>query len=694
MTSFSEFYESMVLDVRTSSIGFEEYPRDAFTSWALDRLGEANEVTDLAITSFQGTARNRKRIAIDAFGFDSVDGTFVALLSDFDDEDSPETITKTDLEALFGQLRAFFENCLDVREFQNFSNTEASVAAGQLLLENRGSVAKFRFYLATNRIISSRVRQLDAQALDGKPVSYVVWDMNRFFEAFSSLQGREEISINLNAWYPDGLPCLPAASTSSELLGAYMTIIRGDILASIFDTYGSRLLEGNVRSFLSARGSVNRGIRLSLLQEPSKFLAYNNGITATATQITAREIGAVTYVDQISDLQIVNGGQTTASMHDFLKRERDSSNLALANVQMKLLVVKPEASDSMVPLIARYSNSQNKVSEADFFSNSSFHRKFEELSKRLLANPKDGSQISTYWFYERARGSYVNERSRSANVKQFDLKYPKAQVVTKTDLAKFHNTWHRAPHQVSAGAQKNFLAFANSVADAYAAQELKFGELFFRQSICQAIVFKSLHRAVMKAPWYGGYAANIVTYAIARFSEELDSEGLVLDWESIWRKQDISAALLQHLLVWSEKMLQHLTDPRRPKENVTEWAKDPNCWKQAKAISLEAQSLSIPDVLKRNIEAEREEAKADRQSGVIANEAQIMSFVISLDKDLVADLISSPPGNLRVSPSEKTAVGKLLRQGLLNSDREYETVFGLLLRARSEGLLLPDLPRN
>jgi hypothetical protein len=693
LNNSSDFYNEMLLDVRSASESLGEYPRDAFTNWSLERLSEANELSDLTIAPFQGTARNRKRMALDAYGFDELDGTFMAVVTDFSDSDSMATITRTEIEALFGQVRAFIENCLDLNEFRNFPSHEESVAAGQLVLENRGSINKFRIYLVSNRELSSRVKQLDADDLDGKQVAYTVWDMNRFLDAYASTQGREEISIDFTEWYPTGIPVLPATSSTPELLGAYLAIVRGDVLAGIFEKYGSRLLEGNVRSFLSARGAVNKGIRLSLLNNPDKFLAFNNGITATATSVVLRNEGLVGYISEISDLQIVNGGQTTASMHDFLKKERDSGNLKKANVQMKLLVVKPEASNEMVPQIARFSNSQNKVSEADFFSNSSFHRKFEELSKRIMANPKGGSQISTYWFYERARGSYANERSRAANAKQFDLKYPKAQVITKTDLAKFHNSWNQLPHKVSDGAQKNFLAFANAVAESYSANELKYGERFFKQSICQAILFKELHKNVMKSPWYGGYAANIVTYALSKFSHELTLHGLALDWDLIWKNQTVSDSLMNELLLVAQGMLAHLTSPTRTKENVTEWAKDQNSWKLAKEVKVNLSLVGVPEVRSFDAEREKNEAREDRVSGVMVNVAQKMSFIVNLDSRVLTEILNSPIGALRVSPREKASVNKLLTQKVLTSDRDYEGVYDLLVRAISEGHQIPDLPR-
>ena len=80
------------------------------------------------------------------------------------------------------------------------------------------------------------------------------------------------------------LPVLPAQHTDGQH-ESYLAVLPGEVLADIYDRWGARLLEQNVRVFLQARGKVNRGIRLTLENEPSMFFAYNNGITATAEAV-------------------------------------------------------------------------------------------------------------------------------------------------------------------------------------------------------------------------------------------------------------------------------------------------------------------------------------------------------------------------------------------------------------------------
>lgn len=53
---------------------------------------------------------------------------------------------------------------------------------------------------------------------------------------------------------------------------AYMGIVPGKFLADIYLKYGSKLLQGNVRAFLSIRGKVNKGIRDTIINNPNSFL--------------------------------------------------------------------------------------------------------------------------------------------------------------------------------------------------------------------------------------------------------------------------------------------------------------------------------------------------------------------------------------------------------------------------------------
>ena len=236
----------------------------------------------------------------------------------------------------------------------------------------------------------------------------------------------------------------------------------GRVLAQIYDRWGARLLEQNVRVFLQARSKVNRGIRRTIETQPQMFFAYNNGLTTTAEAISLSPSDGSLLLRRLKNFQVVNGGQTMASIH---AAHRGRIDLSQVFVQMKLSVVDPERANEIVPSISRFANTQNRVNAADFFANHPFHIRMEEFSRRILAPSPDGTFRESKWFYERARGQYADARSllTSAGRKKFDLDYPRAQLFSKTDLAKYLNVWRGKPHTVSMGAQKNFADFASSV---------------------------------------------------------------------------------------------------------------------------------------------------------------------------------------------------------------------------------------
>jgi hypothetical protein len=400
--------------------------------------------------------------------------------------------------------------------------------------------------------------------------------------------GREEIDLDLTEWAEEGIPCLKA-EISHPTVSTYLAVIPGHVLAGVYRKYGSRVLESNVRSFLSVRGNVNKGIRGTLLTQPEMFLSYNNGISATATAVTTTgKTGQLSLVG-IRDLQIVNGGQTTASIF-YADRDDKSVDLSSVFVQMKLIVVSEDDEAEIVPKISRFANTQNRISDADFFSNHKFHQRMEEKSRRILAPAVAGAPFQTKWFYERARGQFNTERSRlgAAAARQFDVEYPKSQLITKTDAARYLVSWSGLPHLVSAGAQKNFMQFAKEVDEQWSRNDAAFSDAYFKHLAAKGILFNGLRTRIMKSDWYRespGYLANIVTYTVAKLANVLDSHGngAILDLDRIWDRQAISDQLWHEVEPIALLVREVLVDPNRPVTNVTEWAKKEASWNAAKA---------------------------------------------------------------------------------------------------------------
>jgi hypothetical protein len=367
------------------------------------------------------------------------------------------------------------------------------------------------------------------------------------------------------------------------------TLRRSSIhLSKIYDRWHARLLEQNVRVFLQARGSVNKGIRNTLENNPKMFFAYNNGITATTEGVKVRKKGNELSLTGLQNFQIVNGGQTTASIHAASRTK--GIDISEVFVQMKLSVVPRENAAPIVAKISEYANSQNKVNAADFFANHPFHVRMEDFSRRIYAPSPDGTFRETKWYYERARGQYQDARNllTEAQRKKFDLEYPKQQVISKTDLAKYLNPWLELPDSVSKGSQKNFTEFAGMIGPEWDKNADVFNESFYRQSIAKAIIFTTAERIVTEQSWYngGGIRSRVVPYAIAKLAHDAKLRARYVDFEQVWKAQSVSEILAAAMTIAAERVHTVIMGDHGEIPNPLEWAKQQACWNRVKQLEI------------------------------------------------------------------------------------------------------------
>lgn len=586
--NLEEFRKEFLENVRATAEAEKTFLREAFVTVAAEALIEAAELSDYELCCYKGTGSRNRSLLVDAYSFDEVDGSARLLVANVNGTDEMETLTLTEANTLFARLQAFAEDALNGRLHAVLEPSSAPQGLAQTLHTQKDSITRFRCFLVTDSVLSGRIKELPEAKIGSAPVEFHIWDIARFHRIAESKLGRDELRVEFEEFCPGGIPCL-AASVDSTEYGAYLCVLPGKALASIYDRYGSRLLEGNVRSFLSTRGKVNKGIRSSILNEPTMFFAYNNGIAATATSVEVKSSAAGLRLRTASDLQIVNGGQTTASLS--AARRDESAELAHIFVQMKLSVVPPEKAEAVIPQISRFANTQNKVSDADFFANHPFHVRIEQISRRLWAPTTSGMQHETHWFYERARGQYLNEQTNlsAAEKRRFQQQNPREQVLTKTDLAKFENSWLGMPHKVSQGAQKNFLAFAEWVNSRWDADEAQFNEEFFRQAVAKAILFKDTAKLVSDSAWYeGGYRANIVTYTVAKMVDLIGKKAArnLLDLKAIWARQEISSTLQAQIALLAAEVFKVIVNPIIQFQNVTEWCKKELCWQRVAELDI------------------------------------------------------------------------------------------------------------
>jgi len=606
-----------------------EHTRTVLVEEMAQRLLDGEELQDWVPCFYDGRGSRNRSIAIDGFSTDEMelDGTLHVLVADVRAGEVVQNLSNAEVAAVYSKAASFV---LDARAGRLHDALEPSTPAADLarLVHHQskiGALKTLRVHVLSNAGLSPRYKEIESSSVDAMKVELQLWDLSRLHR-MAAAGGREALDIDLTAFVPEGIAGLPAGIGDTGYT-AYLCVVPGRLLADIYEQYGSRLLEGNVRAFLSARAKVNVGIRKTIMSCPDRFFAFNNGITATAASVEIDDDGGAHRIVRVRDLQIVNGGQTTASLYN--ARLRDRANLDGIFVQMKLSVLEPEVAQSMIPEIARFANTQTKVSDADLFANHPFHRRVEELSRQIWARRPNSTQ-DTHWFFERARAQYQTEqfKLKPSEKKAFLIKNPKEQLITKTDLAKFENSWRKLPHLVSFGAQKNFMEYAKTVREEFENKPEDFNERWFQHLVAKAILFKTTERLVSNAAWYsGGYRANIVTYAIARLVRLIEEEfpGHILDLDRIWKAQQLSDAVTGQLLGAAEAAFRVLIAPPSHWKNVTEWAKKEPCWE-----ALMRETVAVEPELENDLKGLDEERYDRRDARGQEREVQVINAVMEV----------------------------------------------------------------
>ena len=629
----AEYHEELFQEIHSRADAEGRFAEDAFFEVLSESLIDAGEIE----TADRVHYVSPRGIRVDGYGGDPVnsDAVLSLIITDFNQSHEVATLTATNLNAIFKRLFNFLDRSLD-EAFRNSLEESAPVfGLADLIAARWPSIDRVRLFLVTNRVLSSRVDGREGGELQGIPITYSVWDLGRLHRFATSGHEREDYMVNLNE-FGAPLPVLPAHMQQADY-ESYLAVFPARQLALIYDRWGARLLEQNVRVFLQARGNVNRGLRNTITNNPEMFFAYNNGITATAESIETVESPDGLLLTGIRNFQIVNGGQTTASIHAALRNKE--VDLDRVFVQMKLSIVSSDRATEVVPKISEYANTQNRVSAADFFSNHPFHIRIEAFSRRVYAPSKDGAFRQSKWFYERARGQYQDARGRltQAERRRFDLEHPKPQMFTKTDLAKFLNVWRDKPDVVSKGAQKNFADFASFVGGEWSRHPNDFNEMYYRDAVAKAIVFRSVERLVSEQPWYqGGYRANVVAYAISKLAHDVARRGGSINFERVWRAQGISPGLRDALVVSAQAVHDVIIDPPDGMRNVTEWAKQQACWHRVMDLH-----VSWPDALETEIvsSSERDEVKrAAVKDQRMLNGIEAQMVVVQAGSDFWSDV--------------------------------------------------------
>jgi len=680
-----------------AAAGEGAFELEAFAAVFARRLEDAEVVANLNVEPLRCNGPRGKRLELLGYAESPIEQSLVILVGRYYGTD--ETLTMTDAKDATGRATSFLEAAVAGWLTTNLEMSSREWEYGNYFSKQikDGNIAKIRVILITDGLMSDRIRTIETNSVAGVKTTYEVWDQRRIVDAALPDRGSEDIHIDFTKWLPDGLPCLVAPG-NDETTSTYLAVIPAQLLADVFEEYGSLLLESNVRTYLSARGQVNRGIQTTLAQEPERFLAYNNGLTTTASGVELGYSTRGTTIRSLDRWQIVNGGQTTASIAHFLRNHKEK-NIDGVSIQMKLVTVSDADFSTVVQAVAKYANSQNRVSTADLFSTHEFHIRLEQISRRLKSPSKEGQQYQSGWFYERARGQWENDRTArgpASEQAKFELEYPKSQRITKTDWAKYDYCWNQHPELVSKGAQSVFSDYAAQVDLQWSKDDGKgadaYGDGYFRTGIGKAIMYEELRTEVSKQDWYKatrGYLANIVAYAISRFALQISRQfDAKFDFNRLWRRQTLSDSTLTSLLGIARAAQQSLTDPNRPQANVTQWAKQQACWEGFIKVSIHLDEAVQADL----VTAERAlvQVSDDRKQRAMDTGFEAITRALAV-KLRVWETVYGGTEQVPISPTERDLVKLFgLRPGKVPSERQAAVLLRLLDRMADSGVIGRD----
>lgn len=685
----TEFKKEFLESVKTAASVTGEGSCASFVDNMAQYLIDAEVLSDFTPSFFKGKS-GRSNYRIDGYVYDEFDSTMNLIIANFDGNELERRLTGSAAEKDFGLLMKFLDVALTTNLYREIEMSTPCADLVDLLRCNKEVIRKYRFIVFTDADMSTAIKEVKIDDYNSIPVEGQIWDIDRLFRVCCSEQSRQIIEIDFKEYCGEGIPCIEASSASTEQYSSYLGVIPGTVLADIYDKYGSKLLEGNVRSFLSTKVAVNKKIRGTILNNPKMFFAFNNGISVTAMNVEIEDTNHGRFITFVRDFQIINGGQTTASISN--ARYKDKADLSSIFVQMKLTSIDestPEESDELIKNISRSSNSQNKVSDADFFASHPFHRRMEQLSRHLFAPASEGKQYETKWFYERARGQYLQEQMRltPAKKKQFEFQHPKNKVIKKTDLAKVQNTWRGFPQIVSKGAQTNFNSFAEYIDEQWNKNDEQFNERYFQTTAALILLFKYLEKTIPKQSWYeGGYRANIIYYTLAQFRSLLHNQyqGQDLDLMLIWNRQSVPEQVGTVLTALAELVLLRITDPSRKVANVTQWCKRDDCWEDVKKIHIDIPA-DIENCLI-TIDEQKAAQKSAKKEQKFVNEIQAQSEVVNYPVEMWMRLSEFVVRNQMVTPTDVSALAMACKMPVkIPNIYQSKRLLELLSKASEEG---------
>jgi len=571
------------------------YSESAFTQIVMEHLaGKGMTHGDPVTCHYSGKIGNAN-LRMSGYSISEEGDKVDLFVSLYAGSDEVQTIADTETLAAAEQCLRFVGQCADGRMTAKLDSSTEAYALALTLQGCYANLEQIRIYVLTDR--KGKTKSFKPREQKGKVITIEVMDLERLYRHLHEGKDREEIVVDLATLCGTSLPCVYVPG--SDLPYDYaLTVIPARALEYLYERYGSRLLEANVRSFLSASGKVNKGIKKTLEEQPEMFMAYNNGLVLLVDEMRTVGLPGGHGISWMKGLQIVNGGQTTASIYFGKRSEKKDRPIDLDRVRVPAKIIIPrdieaERREELISDISLFSNSQNSVKAAALQANHPFHVEMEKLSTQVYCPDGVGR-----WYYERAAGSYnvmlAKEGTTPAKKRLLKESMPPHRKFLPTDLAKYLQAWSLIPHVVCRGAQKNFVDFMQTVDDPDSAIRLPDTRIY-KRFVALGLIFRAAiasARLVTRE-----YPSVIAAYVVSVLSMKC---GDTVDLDMIWMKQAVSVELQRQLHAWSGEVNTYLNDKsiREGKDGgapMQTYAKEVRCWLILRGLSYSEVAGAIPE---------------------------------------------------------------------------------------------------
>lgn len=533
-----------------------------------------------------------KNTTVSVLGYSPVDsnGQLTLFTARYEDDATEKTLPVNDYRSRVEQAVKFFR--LAYNEPELLLPFEEAKGLVENVTANSERISGLRVVFVTNRRLNSKDEK-KSDKLGDIDVVFDTYDIDRLHKLSNDATSASDIVIDFAEVIGRAVPCLEATGRD-HAYKSYLLILEGTTIHWLFKRYGPRLYDTNLRSYLDNKTKVNKDVIKTVREQPDRFLAYNNGLTATAQEIEVSIVHGQPCISRIVGLQIVNGAQTTGSIFKALeglpKNKRGEVDLSQVSVSVKLTKVVGDDLKEFVPKITRYANTQNPIQAADLEANEELHRRMEELSNDIWC-----PGTTSRWFYERTRGSYQAAMNREGTTPKrkadFKREVPKDQKFGKTDLARVWMAWNGHPHLVSKGAQKNFDAFKKIISAPENGLPIEsVDERFYRSVVAMALVFRAASSAVTSAKIGGGVGSMAKAYLASYLAHRLGDR---VDLERVWQNQGVSEELQALLDEWAPPVYERMI--LNAGQHTTEWFKKENCWLDVQGLELDRPADALPD---------------------------------------------------------------------------------------------------